>query len=725
MINLSIIKSGLKYFAPALFFILMLTPLKGNDLSEGPVIITFVNYTTIDTEIFQVTPDERDIFKSRLSPGASYDLKINPGFKWRVKSAENRANLMEGIASSSETYIEIVLKSNQSGSPVEIVFYNYAKQPVSFYWVDANGKAVEQGVIPDGQQATQPASSSSVWSFKTLDGQSLGKYVASQHPNQSFTIKGNSSGVPSRPKISSGESSTNDYSGRGQSGNNDNTPHQPTSNANMLEVSHLGVGYDAVRVDPENLAENSVNNNSAAPPQVFEFIPNPNKFFTITKSRDVGEVEKIVPKGVTARQGEKTFSWSSEVRWSRTASQFQKSFAHAYSGSIGVPGVASVSLSASFKDVQETTQEDESLYVYKDGSFKGHILQLDSKSKTLTDAFKNAVSQLGNSPKQYDAFIQKWGTHYSSENTMGAKCYYRFTLTKSSYSNSNKSEMAFEQDVEASVAKIGGSIGAGQEDMEASKAEEEMSASDKKFESFGASGESDDFGKWSKDAMHNTTVIDVRLKSYLELFNNYYFPKDTKINTKKRLLNEAIQRYFKKHAFKETVNVKDFYKTEPRSFKVTVKQLVVKKAGKDEERHYGGILKIGVYDNAGIDKKSLLFMNLNGGSWLDWGQWKGHYITKKEGEPQNYNNSFSITLKPKDFANSFVTITGTMTETWHWGTDSGTKSMGSKTQFDTGTSQNRIELKNLEKGQNLRKNVTYSGTEGDRVEIYFEVERTN
>lgn len=496
-------------------------------------------------------------------------------------------------------------------------------------------------------------------------------------------------------------------------------------NRGMLEVDHLGVGYDAVRVDPENLAENSVGNGSLSPPQVFEYVPSKDNFFTITYSRDKGKEEKVVPVGVIARQGERSFLWSNEARWARNASQYQSSFAHSYSGNIGVPGIASVSLSASFEDVKEVTKSSESSYVYKDGSFRGHILLLDMNTanpEMLSTPFKNAVAALGTEDaSRYDAFIQNWGTHFSTENTMGAECYYRFTLTKSGYSTSEKSKKEFEQGVEVSLAKIGGGIGASQADEKASVAQNDMSAQESIFRSFGGSGESDNFSEWSKDAQYNPTVIDVRLASYLELFNKDFFPKDAQIGRKYQMLDAALSRYYGKNRHTETVNPDDFYKSEPRSYTVTVKRLYVKKGVNEDERHYGGILHLGVFDKLGNEKKKLLFMNLNGGHiW---------YLTRKKGGEEKYNRSFDITLNPEEFSNCFATIVGKMTETWHnpFGASGGTTSMEDKTANDTEDPLRMneiIPLKDLEVGKIEQSKVTYTHKEGDIVEIYFEVKRT-
>lgn len=518
------------------------------------------------------------------------------------------------------------------------------------------------------------------------------------------------------------------------------SPPAPISNKDMLEVDYLGVGYDAVRVDPENLAKNSVNNKSLAPPPVFAFTPSQNNFFTVIKARGDGkggEEVRVVPIGVIARAGERSFLWSNKARWAMNASEFQHSFSHSYSGNVGIPDLASVKLSASFEDVQSVTSSSEAAYVYKDGSYSGHVLKLDLTAagpKMLSETFNKAVAALGtNDPLQYDAFIQSWGTHFSLENTMGAKCFFRFTLTKSGYSNSNKSKKAFEEGVELSVGEIQGGIGAKQADEQATKAENEMSAQQTVFKSFGGSGVSENFGVWSKDAQHNPTIIDVRLTSYLELFNQNFFPGDSQIKAKYNLLDAALKRYYLKNKYTETVNPADFYKLEPQNFTVSVKRLYVKQGNKDnsfEERLYGGILKLGVYDAFGNEKNSKLFMNLNGGAWMDWGQWKYNCIKKAQGDTQVYSDYFNITLTPEQLANTFATITGEMTQTWLWGTDQGKKSMGMKTAFDTQNALRALEIINLNTlnpGETKQSHVTYTNTDvgqGDIVEIYFEVKRT-
>ncbi|NNF82525.1 MAG: toll/interleukin-1 receptor domain-containing protein [Flavobacteriaceae bacterium] len=169
----------------------------------------------------------------------------------------------------------------------------------------------------------------------------------------------------------------------------------------------------------------------------------------------------------------------------------------------------------------------------------------------------------------------------------------------------------------------------------------------------------------------------------------------------------------------------DPVKPEPRSYLVKTTFLYVKKGFNDwhdNVRHYGGELRLGVYDNNGKEIQSRVFMDLNGEAWLDLGQWKGRYITKKEGERNNFDSVIDITMEPDQFSNAFVTISGNMTETWHWGTQWGKKSMGIKKASDR---NEMVELNDIENGEIQRSHVTFRHEEGDEVLVYFEVKRYN
>lgn len=510
-------------------------------------------------------------------------------------------------------------------------------------------------------------------------------------------------------------------------------PATPAGTDAMMEVPYLGVGYDAVRVDPEKLAANSVRNGSLNPPQVFNFTPG-TKTYEVKDNPEGKTIKKseMIPAGVIVKPGSNTFSWSQKARWVMNASSYQESFSSTFSGNIGLPDVASIKLSASFEDVASTTSSRENAYVYKEGSFSGRNLTLDLSQMTgmLTPVFKEAVAGLGTGdPAKYDAFIQNWGTHFSTDNTIGGKCSYRYTLNKSDYARSSKTKQEFTEGVEATIEGIKGGIEAKQTHETAKSVSNKIKATEFTFLSQGGNANYNDFEAWAEAAQVNPTIIDLRLRSYLELFNVAFFPNDQQIKTKYDLLNQALQRYYKKNHYTEGGDPLGFFKKGPRKYTVSFDRLYVKQGNPDnveEIRNYGAILYLGVFNQNGETLQKKFILNENGDMWWNGAEWKGNVIFIKQYGDIKKPVSFDITIQPDQFPGTFATIVGKMVQTWIWGLDSGKHDMGNKDAFDVDPTET-IDLAEMKVGAEKVNKVTYTNKapgEQDEVELRFKVKRT-
>lgn len=684
--------------------------LKANNTSVN---LTFINYTLIDVEVYEITSDNNEVYKSTLQCGSYYNLPTQQGNRWAVKAAQNKATFLEGTVGQYSEDVNIEFKSQNTSRSVALDINNQANGAVDVFWVDNQGRENFKVTLQAGQQKNINTSNGSAWFVKAKNGEILEVFVANDQYRQAFTVEGQIASTPSDP-IVDGSTKPNPNPGPGPISG-------PISISDMVVVSFLGRGFDAVRLDPQDLTKNSVKNGSLTMPKVFEFTPNVKDPITHIYSNNTNEL-KYNPKGVMGNENSK-FSWSSELRWAKSASEYQKSFEHAYSGSVGVPGLASVSASASFKDVNETTNEEESIYIYKDGDYKGHTLTINMNyNHRLSAEFKNAVARLNSYPTDYRAFINKWGTHFSKDNYLGAKCSYRFKVTKSSIFSKHESIKGFEQGVEATFGKIEGSLGASQKDEEMSSVKKEMGAEELTFISFGGSGDTE-YPQWFRAAQSNRTLVDVRLTSYLDLLNPRWFPNDSRINEKRTNLQKALQAYYKENEFVETANPLQ-NQNKPRTFTARITKIYSEKGNNTEERRYGGILKLGFYNKLKRDIGNTTFMNLNGGAWLDWGQWKGNFFTLRQGKSTTkYNQTLTKTFSSNDFIGGFVTITGNMDHVWTWGTDAGKDAMSSRTEHDE---FGILRINELKVGETEQSSVTFGpGKAQDILRIHFEVTRTN
>ncbi len=522
----------------------------------------------------------------------------------------------------------------------------------------------------------------------------------------------------------------NYYQGGGGSGN--------PEFVNTLSTEGLGVGYDVVWTDPEDWTKNSVQGVGVRP-RVFEFLSNPdpkdpNATIEIPKlNRDA--ILRRKPLGVKAETNA-VFKWDENLVYVQSTSDFQTANETSVSAGGGFAGVA-FSASASFGNVQQKTAAEGKTVASKNGAFRGLKMEIDfNQPQKFTPEFIGAVQKLDNNPATYSAFINNWGTHFSKVATIGAKCAYTLQFSNSDVGTRFKDNIAFKGSVSGSVAGVSAEVSAGytaekQEELKKSTGAESIS-----FVSYGGSGKGiNDFSGWTNDAVDNPTMIDAYLIPYDTLFSKEFFPKDILIDQKKRLFKEALEKYKmeaqkKVNALPKAKGPDYSIKPQAQTFKVTATHLLVVKGFKEtfDERYYGSVTDIGVYNERGETLSRMFVFNLNG-------DWPNNVIKLKRGDKPKFENDekyphfikreFDITLQPDQLAGAFVTIDGWMKQRNQWGN---LLAMGEK-YHDKAEDEEKIPLSGFDLNLNKTKKkfVTFKHVdimnEGDVVEIHFEVTR--
>ena len=360
---------------------------------------------------------------------------------------------------------------------------------------------------------------------------------------------------------------------------------------NMVVVEDLGVGFDYIHLDPEDMARNSVVNRGVRP-RVFEFVvdPNPNHTIDIPVLGNQPPTRRNRVLGVDSETNPR-FEWVDEARLVYSARDFQKAYQTSFSASGGAPITAAFSASASYGQVQQTTSSNNKMYVYKDGIFRGHIMELDPYYRhSFTESFQQAVADLDKGLQDtanYGHFIRNWGTHFSSQVTIGAKCSYRETITKEFASRNFQDNQQFQAEMSARMGVYEASFEGGTDRSSSESNEEATETANVRFISYGGSGAgTTSFSAWSDAAVVNSTLIDVELVSYLELFSSEYFPADTAIQIKHRMLEEALERYDNDQVAKINISESDtaaFFKDELITFKVEINTLICIKSKEWED----------------------------------------------------------------------------------------------------------------------------------------------
>ena len=348
---------------------------------------------------------------------------------------------------------------------------------------------------------------------------------------------------------------------------------------NTLATNNLGVGYDITRADPGYWSENSVQGVGVRP-EVFQFVPNPDPNATIDipkLKRD--PIRRRMPLGVNAETNAK-FEWKEEMKFVSNASDFQEMHGGSFSAGGGAMGVA-FSASASFKNTQAKTSEQEKTVAYKTGEFRGLQMEIDfSAPQQLSPKFKKAVQDLGTDPANYDAFIKNWGTHFSKVATIGAKCAYTLEFSKEAVGSRYENSQDFSASVSGSMAGVSVEASAGYGEEKQKSIKNATGAENIHFVSYGGSGAGiNDFPKWTEDAIDIPVMIDAYLVSYDTLLTKVFFPNDVTIDNKRILFLEALKRYYAEaqKAVDALPKGKELnFKMIPAEFKVEVKRAILK-----------------------------------------------------------------------------------------------------------------------------------------------------
>ena len=505
----------------------------------------------------------------------------------------------------------------------------------------------------------------------------------------------------------------------------------------------LGTGVNILTLDPVDIAKSE----TKTPP------------IELTVSEKLGgpRADKALPMGSDYKT--ELYAKDDKVgKWIEKHSDFTKQ----YGGSVGVSGgfgPVAGSLSASFSEMNNTKIGSKEIHLTRfvesrqfwvrlklnwrqQGFGKARQkLNLDFRSmvehlpvpRNIPDKTYSSMTKGAPLPysvesvrQQYQALLDEYGTHFVRKAFFGGKYVSNTIITKQDYEATRQNKNAFKALVQGQAGPV--SLGANVAFSYGEKStvgEKSKTLNVKKFVQGG--GAVTTFDKWEAGLLESPSVIKVELMGTYELLTNIFFPNDPDIDKKRKVLKMVMEQYVKDNGqLPQEPDSEFFTEPKPSSYNVAISRVYIKKGKGSENRLYGGILKLGVYDGFGQSKNDLLFMNLNGHKWLSYAQWKHNCFEAKEtDEITRFNRSFNITLTPEELANTFVTVTGKMTQTWQWGTDTGQHSMGDKKPFETLEGE-KISLNDIELGVTKQNKVTYTDSkDGDIVEIHFTVKRNN
>ena len=332
----------------------------------------------------------------------------------------------------------------------------------------------------------------------------------------------------------------------------------------MPGLDWLGAGFDILKFDP--LFPNETKNR-----KTFRAI-------VLTNSPDRGgtEAQYLLPYGtlfgsVNSGNNIDTSGWITNYR------EYASSFSINASGKVGVPNLASGSLSGSYEETSSASLGSKVIYHFQKVVKKIHELDLEllwrdkntgqKYKQRIHPSFKEAVAALPvnagpvpvlnvsdmkrNQPLssplemikgQYYDFIAKYGTHFTSHVAWGGQYILRNIAKQSDYAASKTSKTEWKASAEATIkkVKVEGEVGGGNSQGVTSNNGRQQFKQQIYVQ--GGKGETDQ-NKWEDKVDLSPAPIEMYFTSMADLLCKELFPNEPGIEKKSMLLKLFTEKY--------------------------------------------------------------------------------------------------------------------------------------------------------------------------------------
>ncbi len=311
----------------------------------------------------------------------------------------------------------------------------------------------------------------------------------------------------------------------------------------------MGRGFDLLRTDPLDYDAPAPGTLSDSP--LFDFV----------YEDRAGSAGQIAAKSIFGVRSQGMQSRSDrcdrDEKLVRTLADLEDFSSKSYGASIGIPQIASFSLSKSHSEVNTKATGSEHVFIMERCDTRLHTLKMDlrwedrrgedSLRQPLEIGFRNAVRQLPlawGDGKALLAFFDRFGTHFSQRITYGGSFFAETEVSKTTYQMADKQGDKLSLAAEGTIKKV--SLG-GTFEQETSKGrsnDNEHSGSTYRKWSVGGTG-SDVYPVWAPTVAANPAPIDVSFRPIYDILTPVFFPDDPDIGLKNGLLRRATAEYFR------------------------------------------------------------------------------------------------------------------------------------------------------------------------------------
>lgn len=308
-------------------------------------------------------------------------------------------------------------------------------------------------------------------------------------------------------------------------------------------LEYLGKCYDILSLDPLNMGGSAKGANAIDVARQGE-----------DKTYERGGY--AVPKGTTLDS-----PFNTEVTTIHTLIQntfdFQNEFSIAGEASAGMTGLFEFSASSSYKEIEQVSRSRKEVFTYAIAYVQNHIvsLQLDHpQDLALGSDFAQGVGALpaeqttADQQKAYQAFIKKFGTHFTTTVSLGGMAYSRVSSLATKVMRSKETELTFKTEAKATIEEFTGGtkLETAQKKVEKSDQENEIQRTSLVFRG-GIGGTQEIASSWFEGLKERPAPIPRPGGSELQrlsvLLTPQFFPQDPSIDVKRQQLDKAVDSY--------------------------------------------------------------------------------------------------------------------------------------------------------------------------------------
>jgi hypothetical protein len=306
-------------------------------------------------------------------------------------------------------------------------------------------------------------------------------------------------------------------------------------------IDYLGRSYDVVEMDPLNLGATSKNQ----------------RVINISVAQGHTAITPdgyyIVPAGVRPSKPY-GMSWETASTVMSSSYEFQQQLKVAVSAEAGVEGGFEFSASASSRDMERQTGSRKRTFVYSRAYQEDHILDLalDNPQAPLavTPEFRNAVLDLpypGQMPDwaaRYEAFLQRFGTHFTKGISLGGLAFQRTSGLATTYLRSSESERTLETKAGVQLEAARANVSAQAAVATANKTDQEYSLERSLLEYRGGQGSPSGINdQWVQSLVDRPAIVKAKLERLSYLLTPRFFPGEDFIDELRKLLDIAIDNW--------------------------------------------------------------------------------------------------------------------------------------------------------------------------------------